>query len=328
MSILNTPIQIKNLTLKNRLVMPPMATSKAKDGLVTQDHIDYYKEKSAGGYLGLIIVEHSYISKEGMASLQQLSISKPEDIEGYKKLVNTIHENNTPVFAQINHAGSRSCHEERLSSSEIRHPRNKEGEALPKEMTKEDIQKVIDDFVKAAMLAKDAGFDGVEIHSAHGYLLNQFYSPLTNKRTDEYGGSLEGRIKLHLEVIEAVRKAVGKDYPIALRLGAVDDLEGGSQVDDAIVACQAFEKAGVDVLDISGGMNGYIRPHIKDEGYYCDVTTEIKKYVSIPVILTGGIKTAKTSERLLEEGCSDLVGVGRSLMQDSLWAKKCIESLL
>lgn len=327
MSRLNTSIKIKNLILKNRLVMPPMATSKADHGEINQAHIDYYKEKSMGGYLGLIIIEHSYISEEGKASLHQVSLSKEEDVKGHRKLVNVIHENDMPVFAQINHAGSRGSGKIKWSASPVHHPRNQKEDPLPKEMSHTDIQKVIQDFVNAAVLAKKAGFDGVEIHSAHGYLLNQFYSPITNKRADCYGGSLASRIRLHLEIIAAVRKAVGDDYPIALRLGACDYLEGGSEINDAIEASLAFEKAGVDLLDISGGLNGYIRPGQNEEGYFKDVTSLIKEKVSIPVLLTGGVKTPSGAERLLEEKDADLIGVGRALFQDSLWAKHCVESL-
>ncbi|MFQ6860840.1 MAG: NADH:flavin oxidoreductase [Beduini sp.] len=328
MSRLNTSVRIKSLILKNRLVMPPMATSKADHGEINQAHLDYYKEKSLGGYLGLIITEHSYISDEGKASLHQVSLSKEEDVEGYRKLVRVIHENDTPVFAQINHAGSRTISETKLSASAVHHPRDKKDDPLPKEMSESDIEKVIKDFVNAAILAKKSGFDGVEIHSAHGYLLNQFYSPITNKRTDQYGGNLISRIRLHLEIIAAVRRAVGDDYPIALRLGACDYLEGGSDISDALEACIAFEKAGVDLLDISGGLNGYIRPNRNEEGYFGDVTSLIKENVSIPVLLTGGVKTASGAESLLEENSADLIGVGRALFQDSLWAKHCIESLI
>lgn len=327
MNRLNTSVKIKNTILKNRLVMPPMATSKADHGEINQAHLDYYKEKSMGGYLGLIITEHSYISEEGKASLHQVSLSKEEDVDGYQKLVKVMHENGTPVFAQINHAGSRTINEIKLSASAVHHPRDKKEDPLPKEMNSADIEKVINDFVNAALLAKKAGFDGVEIHSAHGYLLNQFYSPITNKRTDQYGGTLISRIRLHLEIIAAVRKAVGDDYPIALRLGACDDLEGGSEIKDALEACIAFEKAGVDLLDISGGLNGYIRPDRNEEGYFSDVTSMIKENVSIPVLLTGGVKTASGAESLLAENSADLIGVGRALFQDSLWAKHCIESL-
>lgn len=252
MSLLGSPIKVGNLELPNRLVMPPIATSKSQeDGEVTEALCEYYAEKSAGGHLGLLITEHSYICQEGKANKGQLSISKDSDVAGLTKLVKAIHQNKTLTFAQINHAGARAKQEIigclPKSASAVEHPKFAKNDALPIEMTKEDIQKVIADFAAAALRAKKAGFDGVEIHSAHAYLLTQFYSPLTNKRTDQYNGqTIEGRIRLHLEIIEAVRKVVGSDYPVAIRLGASDHTEGGTTIEDSIIAAQAFEKAGIN----------------------------------------------------------------------------------
>ena len=318
MNILNTPIMVGNIKLNNRIVMPPMATAKAgNDGKVNQTLCNYYAEKSYGGYIGLIITEHSFISPEGKAGNGQLAIADDSDIDGLKKIVNVIHKNNTKVMAQINHAGGAAktiiTRQPILSASSVPLPGSgKENIDIPKEMNTLDIQKVIDDFAKAAIRAKKAGYDGVEIHSAHGYLLNQFYSPLTNKRTDEYNGNtLMGRIKLHLNVIQAVRKAVGKNYPIALRLGACD----------SIAAAKEFEKAGIDLLDISGGFCGYINPYNKEQGYFSEITQELKKHIRIPIILTGGITDVTAAEKLLLENKTDLVGVGRAILKNSDWAK-------
>lgn len=321
MTTINTPITIKHLNLKNRLVLPPMATAKAQNGKVTKELCDYYNEKSTGGYIGLIIMEHLYINIDGKASAHQLSIASDEDIIGLKKVVDIVHNNSTPIFAQINHAGSKSI-TTKYSASKIQHPQAKENEVLPKEMSQVEIDKVIQDFVVAALRAKKAGFDGIEIHGAHGYLLNQFYSPITNKRKDQYGSN---KIKLHQDIIKAIRKKVGNDFLIALRLGACDYIEGGNTLAEAIPACIAFEQAGIDILDISGGLNGYIRPGYTEEGYFKDVTFNIKKHVSIPVILTGGIKSYDTVNILLRENSADLIGVGREIFKDSSWAKNCIE---
>ena len=177
-------------------------------------------------------------------------------------------------------------------------------------------------FAAAAVRAKAAGYDGVEIHSAHGYFLNQFYSPLTNHRTDTYGGSPENRIRLHLEVIAAVRQAVGPDYPIALRLGGCDYMDGGSTVADAVAACKAFTEAGVDLLDLSGGMCSYTVPGRACPGWFRDQSEAVKAAVSVPVILTGGITPAQEAENLLREGAADLIGVGRAILRDHRWAEK------
>ncbi len=323
-------ITINGVEITNRLVMPPMATSKAnQDGTVSQNLCDYYDEKSAGGHIGLIITEHCYISEEGKASPGQMSIDSNCDIEGLKKLTDAIHHNHTKVFCQINQAGGATTYEitghEVLGASSILMPSSKATQMTPREMNEADIQKVIGDFAAAAVRAKEAGYDGVEIHSAHGYLLNQFYSPLTNHRNDLYNGStLEGRIKLHLQVIAAVRKAVGDDYLIALRLGACDYTEGGSTIEDSVNACVAFEKEGVNLLDISGGFCGFIHPSNKEQGYFNEITQAIKEKVSIPVLLTGGIVDVKAAEQLLEEKKADLIGVGRAILKDSNWAKEAM----
>lgn len=328
MNILNTPIMVGKMKLNNRIVMPPMATAKAgNDGEVSQNLCNYYDEKSHGGYIGLIITEHSFISPEGKAHSGQLSIADNRDIDGLAKIANVVHKNNTKVMAQINHAGSAAkasiTGQATLSASAVPLPKaGKENIGIPKEMNILDIQKVIDDFAKAAIRAKEAGYDGVEIHSAHGYLLNQFYSPLTNKRTDKYSGNtLMGRITLHLNVIQAVREAVGKDYPIALRFGACDYIPGGSTIQDSITAAKEFEKAGIDLLDISGGFCGYINPQNREQGYFREITEELKKHICIPIILTGGIIDVTVAEKLLLENKTDLVGIGRAILKNSDWGK-------
>lgn len=328
--ILDTPISVNQMELPNRLVMPPMATSKSgAEGNVTDELCNYYREKSYGGYIGLIITEHSYISKEGKANKAQVSIAEDAMIPGLKRLVDVIHQNGTKAFCQINHAGGFTAPaitgSETLSASAVRAPGLNAAYPTPREMTLPDIQKVIDDFVRAALRAKAAGYDGVEIHSAHSYLLNQFYSPLTNKRTDAYTGStLEGRIRLHLDVIRAVRQAVGKDYPLSLRLGACDYMKGGTTIADSVEASKCFEQAGIDLLDISGGLCRYISPVSKEQGYFAEISEAVKDAVSIPVILTGGIVNAEAAERLLEGSKADLIGVGRAIMRDSNWAKQAM----
>jgi NADPH2 dehydrogenase len=331
MSNLLKSLTVGNIELNNRLIMPPMATSKSQgDGKVSEDILNYYKEKSEGGYISLIIIEHSFISKQGKASNGQLSVSEDSDIEGLKKLAKVVQNNGSKVVMQINHAGGAATIEvtgtKPVAPSAIFNPRFKAKE-VPHELSKEEIKEIISDFGRAALLVKEAGFDGVEIHSAHGYLLNQFFSPLANKRTDEYGGDVNNRIRIHLEVIKAVKEAVGDDFLILLRLGAADYIEGGAVIEDGVIAAKKFEEAGVHILDISGGFNGYTMPNASEQGYFWPLTDAIKKAVSIPVILTGGITEATAAERLLSEGKTDLIGVGRAILKDSKWAKMAIESL-
>ena len=223
MSYLKKSLDLGKLFLKNRLIMPPMATSNCPDGIINQGIFDYYKEKSQGGYISLIIIEHSYISKEGRASRNQVSIADDRNNENLKELAKIIQQNGTKAVMQINHAGIQA--DEAITGFSSFGPSaifNTRTNATSKELTHKEIENIIEDFGKAAKRVKDAGFDGVEIHGAHGYLLSQFFSPLRNKRTDLYGGEVLNRIRLHLEVIKKVREVVGEEYPVFIRLGASD----------------------------------------------------------------------------------------------------------
>ena len=323
------PFSIKGTTFNNRVVMPPMATSKSSvEGRVTDSHCNYYEDRAKGGYMGLIITEHSYITPQGKASKGQLSIAQDSDIDGLKKLVNSCQIDQTKVIAQINHAGSGTREDipgfESVAPSAVINPlHNSKTKTLPKSLNDEEITLITQEFANAAVRAKLAGFDGVQIHSAHGYLLNQFYSPLTNHRTDKYGAnSIENRIRFHLEVITAVRKAVGDDFIISLRFGGCDYCEGGSTIEDSVQAAKIFEQTEIDLLDISGGMCGYRILNQTGPGYFKEMTQAIKQATSIPVILTGGIVDAKSADQLLSENVADLIGVGRALLKDARWAEK------
>ena len=315
-------IQIGSLTLKNRLVMPPMATGKTDAGHVTEELISYYRDRAQFSAPGLIILEHAFIAPAGRANAGQLSIAGDDCIVGLTKLVQAIHAAGSAVFAQLNHAGSSAEPETpgvNLSASAIASPRKPES-GVPREMTRAEILLTEADFVRAALRAVKAGCDGVELHSAHSYLLNQFYSPLTNRRNDEYGPqTVENRLRFHLETVDAVRKAVGPIVPIAVRLGGADYLPGGSSEDDAVEACKMLEAAGVDLIDLSGGMCGYIRRDHSEPGYFSSMSEKIKAAVTVPVLLTGGVKTSADAERLLQEGKTDLIGVGRAIYRDAHW---------
>lgn len=192
-------------------------------------------------------------------------------------------------------------------------------------MTADDMHTVAKKFAEAALRVKEAGFDGVEIHAAHGYLLDQFYSPLGNKRTDAYGGDLDGRIHLLLDVIHAVREAVGADYLVALRLGASDYTESGATIDDAVYACKKFEKAGVDLLDISGRLQRLYGEKQKGPRFLCRCLLRDSRSRACAGHSDGGVTKANEAEALLEEGAADLIGVGRAIFKDADWAKKEME---
>jgi NADPH2 dehydrogenase len=329
-SYLLEPLSHGRLSLKNRLVMPPMATAKAAaDGSMTDGLLAYYDEKSRGGALGLVITEHCYIAQQGKNRVGQPSIADDGTIEGWRELTTIFHRNGSKAAMQINHSGG-ACSTaatglEVVAPSNVPSPTGP-GE-VPRALTHDEIDVVVGQFAAAARRVKEAGFDAVEIHAAHGYLLNQFFSPLTNKRADEYGGDLSGRIRMHLAVIAAVREAVGEEFPILLRLGARDYLEGGTRIEDSAVAAAEFERAGVDILDITGGLSGYIRPGHDEPGYFTELSEAVKAVVSIPVMLTGGVTEPEHAERLLAEGKADLIGVGRAILKDSAWAQRAVRAL-
>lgn len=300
--------------------MPPMATSKAgNNGEVNSALTAYYDEKTKGRQLAMVITEHFYISPEGQANPGQVSISRDQDISGLKELVDTIHRNKTYAVAQINHAGANARNGK--ADLEIVGP-----DCIDRhlqrvhELSRNEINILVKKFGDAALRAKESDYDGVEIHAAHGYLLNQFYSPLSNHRTDEYSGkTLEGRIRMIREVIQEVRSKVGDEFPVFLRLGACDYQEGGTTIEDSVDAALQFEKDGIDLIDISGGLCFYNHPFNKAPGYFGDASKAVKEAVKIPVILTGGVKTTTQAETLLQERKADLIGIGRSILKNSHW---------
>ena len=346
--LLKEPIKVGTTLLKNRLVFPPMATEKAIKGEVSDDLVKFYAEKTQGGYFALVIQEHSYVSPEGKASKNQVSVASDATVAGLKKIAAAVHDNGSKILLQLAHAGSAadegvtglspiSCSaipnmrgftkgqqdEDFQTTTELAEDFSDDEMALP--LTFDEIQIVKEKFVKAALRAKQAGYDGCEIHSAHGYLLNQFYSPLTNKRTDEYSGqTLEGRIRLQKEIVQAIRAKAGANFLISLRLGACDYAEGGTTIEDSVLAAKILQEAGLDMLSISGGLCDYTNPTSKRQGWFSDISYAIKAQVSMPILLTGGIKDADVAETLLEEQKADLIGVGRAVLRDSSWAEKAM----
>ncbi|MBQ9156513.1 MAG: NADH:flavin oxidoreductase [Eubacterium sp.] len=336
MSYLNTPITIKNLEIKNRLVLPPIATERSKKGTAGTALCQYYDHMTHGGHVGLVYIEHCYIRSDGKASPNQVSAAEDSMVHGLKNIADIVHRNGSRVILQLSHAGAMA------DPSTLDGPaistvdadwrwsfwKLKKEPANVKGMTQADIEDIIQCYVDAAKRAKAAGYDGCEIHGAHGFLLNQFYSPLTNLRRDKYGrNDLASRIRFHLETILAVREAVGDDFIISLRFGAKDYIPAGSSLKDAVFASRAFEQAGVDLISVSGGMCGFTRPDYKGPGYFSDTAAAIKQAVSVPVILTGGITDSIEAEYFLREHKADMIGVARAMMKDPGWAGKTLSEL-
>jgi len=323
------PLTIGRLSLKNRIVMPPMANDLASiRGEVTEPLIAHYRRRAAG--VGLVIVEHSYVAKDGKLSSRQLGIYDDTLINGLADLAESIHAKGTPVCIQINHAGRRAsssvCGSHPVAPSAIA---ASDADEVPRALEKNEIPYLVRLFGDAARRARKAGFDAVEVHGAHGFLLNQFASPLTNRRADEYGGSFEKRIRFPLEVVEAVGKAVGSDLPLLYRLGADDGQEGGVTISE----CQAFSRrlvqAGVSIIDVSGGLIGSRPEGMSNQGYFLPLAEKIKQAVGeVPVIGVGGIRDPKFADEAIRQRRVDLVAVGRAMLTDPHWASNAAETLL
>jgi 2,4-dienoyl-CoA reductase-like NADH-dependent reductase (Old Yellow Enzyme family) len=294
-----------------------LATSK---GAVTSRLVEHYVRRSKA--LGLLIVEHSYVSLDGKLSERQLGIYDNRLVLRLKKLSKSVHGSGTPVVIQINHAGNRTTVE--VTRMQPIAPSSNES---ARELKIHEIEALVDAFAMAAGRAMRAGFDGVEVHGAHGFLLNQFFSPLTNRRRDGYGGSLENRMRFPLEVVERVKEKVGGKL-LLYRLGADDLDSAGTQIEDSQKFAVRLEEAGVDIIDVSGGLGGSRPEQLQGrQGYYVSQAQQIKKVVGVPVIGVGGIKEPQYADRMIREGRVDLVAVGRELLKDPDWALKAVETL-
>jgi len=320
------PITIKNMVVKNRTVMPGMGTLFGNFDNTVSDRLKGYIEARAKGGTGLIMIEYTAINSGGRAAVMQLGIWDNRFIKGLKELVETVHSYGAKIGIQLHHAGrgttSVKCGRQPVAPSAII---GASGE-IPRELKVGEIKELVDDFAEAAVRAKKAGFDCVEIHGAHGYLISQFMSPVSNHRIDEYGGSFEGRLKFPVEVIKSVRKAVGKDYPIFFRISAEDMVEGGRTIKDAIKEAPILEAAGVDVLDVSIAIlesaNWIITPGAPEYGFNADNTEIIKKVIDIPVIAVGKIHNPEIAEKIIAEKKADMVALGRALIVDPEFVNK------
>jgi 2,4-dienoyl-CoA reductase-like NADH-dependent reductase (Old Yellow Enzyme family) len=295
---------------------------------VTDKLVKHYADRAKD--LGLLIVEYSYVSVQGRASMNQLGINSDDQIPGLARLVDVVHEKGTPIAIQINHGGgtvSRAVTGSRpVAPSSLIHPRR--GNEVPRQMSRDEIEEVISSFRDAARRASKAGFDAVEVHGAHGFLLNQFLSPLTNKRQDRYGGTLENRVRLPCRIIQEIRRALGSNFPVLYRIGVDDLLPRGVTLQEGVEAAKMITKSGVDILDVSGGIGGSRPEGHEGPGYFVPHAEAVKHAVSVPVIGVGGIRTAEQADEIIKSGKVDLVAVGRAILEDPNWATMALSSLI
>ncbi len=340
MANLFSSIRIKNINLSNRIVMPPLAVrNPEKSGFVNDTVIDYYSKMSKLG-IGLVITENNFVSPESRVMPNQLLLSHDKFVEGHKKLVNSIHENEVKVAVEINHAGANLYNIPELKTmlaskeesdfvveaeGDTRKPLNSINE---KDLSKEDIKRIVESFGDAAKRGKDAGYDLVEIHAAHGFLINQFLSPLTNKRNDEYGGSLINRMRILVEIIEDTRYKIG-EIPIIVRFPLSDNppqftfYPDGLKFEEGLKIAKEISLKGIDMIDISGGYSGSRPKELKEiEGYYVSYSESLKEIIDLSVNVTGGIRTAEFANYIIKSGKADTVGIGRALLADNEWISK------
>jgi 2,4-dienoyl-CoA reductase-like NADH-dependent reductase (Old Yellow Enzyme family)/thioredoxin reductase len=325
-----SPFKIGNIELKNRIVMPPMATHFADlDGSVNDRHIAYYVERARGG-VGYITSEHTGVLKQGRAFPNMALIDVDQQIPSFKKLVEAIHQESGKIVIQINHAGRQTSSSVTgspiVAPSAIPCPVRKE---MPHALSFEEIQKIVEAFGEAARRVKETGADGVEIHMAHGYLINQFLSPFSNKREDEYGGDADRRMRMAIDVLRTVRNQVGPDFTVLCRLSADEYVEGGLKLEDTKEIAKALERNGADALHISAcvAASGYLNhpPYYAEEGVFVHLAQGIKSTVSIPVIAVGRIRTPELANKILEERKADLISMGRALIADPYLPLKALE---
>jgi 2,4-dienoyl-CoA reductase-like NADH-dependent reductase (Old Yellow Enzyme family) len=323
------PIKVCNLNLHNHFVKSATHESMAeKDGKPTSKLGNLYEELAKND-VGLIITGFSYVLPSGQSVIYQQGIYDDLFIEPYMRITEMVHRYRSKIVLQIVHGGRQAAISEEypvpMAPSEIK---DELSGVIPREMTEQEILEVIEAFTKAAIRAKKAGFDGVQLHCAHGYLLSNFISPYTNRRADRWGGSVENRARIVTEIVKRIKGQAGADFPIFVKLNATDGFQPGSQkaelgitILQVVETAKLLEKAGVCSIEVSGGISeaggATVRTAINssvEEAYFREYSKAIKKAVNIPVMLVGGIRSLSVMEHLLENGFADLVSMGRSFI--------------
>lgn len=322
--------EIKGKKINNRIVYPPIASEKysAQQEAFPQLFENYQRLSSSG--VGTLIVEHSYINPTGKFSPKQISVASDDTIDFHRQLAKLIKDQGVFSALQINHAGAHCLAS--VNPNPAKGPsaiRLNPGEVKVEALSIKEIQQTIEDFAAAALRACKAGYDMVEIHSAHGFLISQFLSPLTNHRTDAYGGDLKNRMRFLLEVVEAVKSALPSEIILAVRLGVSDHPPGLKlnestyTLTEGIQVAKALEENGIDLLDISGGMCGSRPAQVSDEAYFVPFAQAIKQQgISLPLVITGGVRSLKIAEAVIEQNDADFVGIGRALWENPEWLRE------
>ena len=337
-NILFSPKQIGSLTVKNRLVMPAMGTGLANtDGTVSDGMLAFYEERAKGG-AGLIVTEVTMVNPTGRHNPWQIAAFDDSHIPGLTRLAERVHQYGTKIFLQLYHPGCQTFND--LVGGPLLTPSGVARRSLPPQqcrpMTAEEIRSLVEDFAAAAERAQRAGVDGVEIHAAHGYLLNQFLSPYSNKRTDEYGGDWKGRARIIREIVCAIRQRVGRDYPVTLRM-SVDEFmemtdipEPGLKLEESLQILPWLVPFGFDAVSVSSGtydtQNVAWEPSSYQPGWRLYLARAVKQAVDVPVIAVSVIRHPDFAEQVLERGdTADFVGVARGQLADPEWGVKAME---
>jgi NADPH2 dehydrogenase len=327
-----SPLPVAGLTLRNRIVMPPMFSGFATPrGEVTDRIVDYHRLRAAAG-TALIIVEHTYVHPWGRLSVTQMGVHDDGLIPGLARLAAAIKSEGAVACLQLTHAGASTTiaaiGRAPMGPVPMRHPFEADAD-VAEAASASEIALTIRAFGDAAVRAREAGFDALEIHAAHGYLLSQFLSPLTNTRTDEYGGSERNRRRLHLGVLAEIRQRLGPGFPVFMRLGVHDETPGGLELGEAVRVAIELTAAGINLVDVSGGLQGSRPPVVvaRGPGWFVPYAQAIKEAVNVPVLVTGGFTDARHADRVVREGRADLIGVGRAMLNDAAWARSAIAQL-
>jgi 2,4-dienoyl-CoA reductase (NADPH2) len=325
-SLLFQPFEMAGLRLPNRLVMPPMGTGLPDhDGFVTDETVAYYRRRAQGG-IGLISIEASLVSPEAYGVGPELRLHESASVPGLRRLAEAVHEEGIPVGVQLWHPGRQTLLGEPIAPSAVPLSRRTK---VPHALGVDEIHALLERYAESAYHCREAGHDFVEVHAAHCYLPCEFLSPLSNRREDEYGGSLENRARFLLEIVAAIRASCGEEFPILVRISGEEGAEGGFGLEETTQVSRWLEEAGVACISVSGG-NWYalhltIPPMSLERGCLVPAAAAIRAAVSVPVIAAGRLDDPELAERLLREGQADLIALGRALIADPDWPRKLRE---